>query len=93
MKLSILKFNNSEINQLSEKERIALFQFGHLHNELMWTQKHLLWVWNQPQNEEASQKLLNFKVVSCLPITKVGRQAKKPKPPNERNQRKPLYHR
>ena len=43
--------------------------------------------------KEASQKLLNFKVVSCLPITKVGRQAKKPKPPNERNQRKPLYHR
>jgi hypothetical protein len=52
MKLFLLKFKHSELQRFSTEERVALFQLAHLHNELLWAQKHLLWVWHQPDGEE-----------------------------------------
>jgi len=52
MKLSLFQFQHSQLARFSTEERIALFQLAHLHNELLWAQKHLLWVWHQPPGEE-----------------------------------------
>ncbi len=43
-------FTHSALAQFSEEERVALFHLGHLHNELLWSQKHLR-VWNNRQGE------------------------------------------
>lgn len=52
MRLSLLQFPHSSLSRFSAQERVALFQLAHLHNELLWAQKHLLWVWRQPLDEK-----------------------------------------
>src|SRR5688572_7706349 len=67
MKLTILKFRHSDLGRFSDEERIALFQLAHLHNELLWAQKHLLWVWHIPPNEAGpAVDGRIFAFVSCM---------------------------
>lgn len=67
MRLRSHAFVHSALANLSENERVALFHLGHLHNELLWSQKHLLWVWhNRREESEPETNTRVFAFVSSI---------------------------